>query len=305
MKVFSFIFCFNLIKEVACHADFPLLLLVSFDGFRWDYLMKAKQSNHSTPNFDRLIQNGVILEEPGLLNSFTTETFPNHYTLVTGMFEENHGVVGNEMFDPSVNRTFNRSPVNVEDPFWFNNGTQNSESGCTGPQPIWNVNQKHRMGLFQRRSGVMFWPGSEAAVGGIRPAHWEHYDKTLPNKTRINNVVEWFSTETEPINLGLLYFSEPDHSGHRLGPDDPQMMKLIEELDKLVEYLIKRLQEVGLFDKLNIIITSDHGMAEIKNKVEVPVDQNLFDVYGAYTPVWTVFPKPGKVNYHLEYLLKH
>ena len=271
------------------HTDNSRVLLISFDGFRWDYLDLVKKANRSTPHFDSLVQNGV--KAKWVKNVFITKTFPNHYSIVTGMYEESHGVVGNEMYDPVFNETFHLSNMTQErDPKWWNNGSQGA-----GGEPIWVTNQKDEQSLERRWSGVMFWPGSSAKVRGMHPFHYMDYDGRLPNKTRIDKVVTWFSAPEDPINLGLLYFSEPDGLGHKVGPDSAKMIDMIVELDGLVGYLIEQLKSHGLFEKMNIIITSDHGMAQLKGsvKIDTNIDSRKYKVFGS-SPVWNIMPNDGK-----------
>ena len=278
--------CFDLAYS---HTEHPLLLLVSFDGFRWDYLHKVKcLKGRQTPNFDKLIETGVFVQN-GVKNAYITKTFPNHFSIVTGLYEESHGVIGNTMYDPKFDKYFNiKNASNVADTFWFDNG-EPMYSGF--PEPIWLTNQ-NTGGKHPRRSGVMFWPGSEAK--NMTAYHFMKYDPDLPNKERIDTVVNWFATEDNPINLGLLYFSEPDHTGHSVGPDSEAMIDLIVTLDELVGYLVQKLQEGRLWSRMNLIITSDHGMAEVKEVIALDdiVDKSLYEnINGG--PVWNILPKEG------------
>lgn len=271
------------------HTEHPRVLLISFDGFRWDYVELVKRAGRSTPNFDLLIQNGVKAE--WVKNAFVTKTFPNHYTLVTGMYEESHGVVGNDMYDPVFNETFQINNLTQErDPKWWNNGTKGG-----GGEPIWVTNEKDEQSLERRWSGVMFWPGSAAKVHGVHPFHYMDYDPHLPNKTRIDNIIKWFSAQEDPINLGLLYFSEPDGIGHYRGPDHHEMINMIVELDSLVGYLIGQLRAHSLFENINIIITSDHGMAQVNSSIKIDnnLDSSMYKVFG-HSPVWNILPRDGK-----------
>ncbi|KAK2148499.1 hypothetical protein NP493_3051g00000 [Ridgeia piscesae] len=275
--------------HIETHTKNPRVLLISFDGFRWDYVELAHREGRKTPNFDSLIQNGV--KAKWVKNVFATKTFPNHYTLVTGMYEESHGVVGNEMYDPVFNKTFKMNNFSQEcDPKWWNNGTKGG-----GGEPIWVTNQKDEQSLERRWSGVMFWPGSSAKVHGVHPYHYMDYDASLPNKTRIDNIVKWFSAKEDPINLGLLYFSEPDGLGHSKGPESLQMIDMIVALDRLVGYLIEQLKAYSLFESINIIITSDHGMAQIKSSIKIDdtVNSSTYKVYGS-SPIWNIMPSDGK-----------
>ncbi|XP_070567459.1 ectonucleotide pyrophosphatase/phosphodiesterase family member 5-like [Ptychodera flava] len=221
--------------------DGPLTLLISFDGFRWDYLQKV-----DTPNFDLLISNGSFVPK-GILPTFITKTFPNHFTIATGLYEESHGMVANNMYDPELKEKFHIGDEDSTSSKWWD----------VGAEPIWVTNQKHG-----GSSGVYYWPGSEAEIKGVRPDHYKKYSKTTSFKTRIDGVIDWF-TGDNPINLGLLYFNEPDHTGHQYGPDSDEILDVISMCDNTTGYLIQRLQEADLFDKINILITSDHGMTEL------------------------------------------
>lgn len=258
---------------VKAHSNKPLVLLISFDGFRWDYLKRT-----DTPNFDFIIKNGVTAKK-GIKNVFITKTFPNHYTIVTGLYEESHGIVGNVMFDPKYNETFD---VYNRESKWFDEG-----------EPIWVTNQRQDT---TRRSGVMFWPGDGVTIKGILPYKYKLYDGNYPNESRIDTVVSWFTDEW-PINVGLLYFSEPDGVGHDVGPDSPYLSVTIRALDTLVGHLLKKLREAGLINDINIVITSDHGMASTpKNKIinlDKYIDPTTYRIFTS-NPIGTILPNPGK-----------
>ncbi|KAK3576513.1 hypothetical protein CHS0354_034187 [Potamilus streckersoni] len=262
--------------------ELPKVLLVSFDGFRWDYLLNMTKN---TPNFNRIIKNGVYARR-GLKNCFVTKTYPNHYTIVTGQYEETHGIVGNDFYDPLYNETFMaNNDSQVRDPKWFN----------MGGQPIWVTNQ---LADIERRSGVVYWPGDAASVDGVLPSHYLPYTGYLKNKTRIDTVLDWFTVKN-PINLGLLYFEEPDSIGHIYGPYSEQVVGMVEALDKdVLGYLLHRLEEAELLDKINLIITSDHGMANIsdieKNKIDLDqyVNPLSYRVLNG-NPVISILPVPN------------
>ncbi|XP_077976984.1 ectonucleotide pyrophosphatase/phosphodiesterase family member 5-like [Glandiceps talaboti] len=256
--------------------DGPLTLLISFDGFRWDYLQKTE-----TPNFDQLIADGSFVPD-GIQNSFITKTFPNHFTIATGMWEESHGIVANNMYDPNLKEHFAIGEDGFKDSKWWDNGAE----------PIWVTNQLHG-----GRSGVYFWPGSETKIKGILPYHYMNYSNTTPFKTRVDGIIDWFTAKEDPINLGLLYFNEPDHTGHSKGPDSDEIKTVIEMCDNITGYLIQRLKDVGLYDQMNLIITSDHGMAELDKsrviKLDEYVNRDLYD-YVDHTPVAALNPHDPK-----------
>lgn len=241
-------FCWT-IPHVSAMADddnLPKLLLISFDGFRWDYM---SHPNARLGNFTWIQRHGVHAER-GLKNAFITKTFPNHITLVTGLYEESHGVVGNTMFDPVLNETFNSGTGQVSESKWMDNGGE----------PIWVTNQRqHNMA----RSGAVYWVGDGAIIKGFRPYRYLEFDRDnlLTFQKRIDTIVDWFTDPLYPINLGVLYFEEPDATGHKFGPYSKEIDLKLTELNDLAGYLIKRLNETGLLGKLNVVITSDHGMS--------------------------------------------
>tara|TARA_R110001599_G_scaffold150929_4_gene335480 strand:- start:110456 stop:111655 length:1200 start_codon:yes stop_codon:yes gene_type:complete len=224
----------------------PQLLLISFDGFRADYLSKTE-----TPNFDRLIKNGVTAE--GLIPIFPTKTFPNHYAIATGLYPENNGLIGNNMYDPEMDARYsmgNREAV--ENPDWY--------SG----EPIWNTVEK-----AGKKAGTMFWIGSEAPIQNMRPSHWKSYDGSIPNEARIDTVLKWMTREQDPVDFGTLYFSFVDSQGHRYGPDSEKVIEAIQQADELVGYLLKEMESN---ESINLMIVSDHGMIEVSPSRKVTLD---------------------------------
>ena len=281
------------VTQTTCHSDFPSLLLISFDGFRWDYLIKAKKANKLTPNFDYFIANGVFVDN-GVKNVYITKTFPNHFSIVTGLYEESHGLVANEFYDPVKMEEISIF-AHTKEAYWFDNGTDEYNGY---PEPIWLTNEK-ASGHYKRHSGIVFWPGSEAKGMTVDPDRFFYYDKAknMSFTERIDIAIGWFLTEEKPINLGLIYFNEPDHTGHRVGPDAQEMMELIEELDGVVGYLLTKLRQSNLISKLNVIITSDHGMQYFDKVIELDscVDGSLYRNFGN-GPVMNILPNPGKSN---------
>ncbi|MEE9168300.1 MAG: ectonucleotide pyrophosphatase/phosphodiesterase, partial [bacterium] len=155
--------------EEASDYDFESgLILISLDGFRWDYMEKA-----DTPNLDRLVANGVKAE--GLIPVFPSTTFPNHYSVVTGLFAENHGIVANNMYDPKFDASFGLGNQEaVQDGRWW------------GGEPFWVTVEKQG-----KIAATYFWPGSEAEISGYRPTHYVPYDGSVPNRDRVNHVLAW------------------------------------------------------------------------------------------------------------------
>lgn len=243
---------FILVAAIGCsNADQPVgekVLLISFDGFRHDYLAKTE-----TPNFDALIETGVKSE--GLIPIFPSKTFPNHYAIVTGLYPENSGFIGNNMYDSLMQARFTiRDREAVENPDWY------------GGEPIWNTAEKQG-----KKAGTMFWVGSEAPIQNMRPTHWKTYNESMPDSARIDTVIKWLNYGNEKeVDLATLYFHFTDQVGHRYGPDSDETKEAIQYADDLVGYLIQQLDKNGLRSNTNILIVSDHGMTEIsRNKIIV------------------------------------
>lgn len=242
------------------------LLLISFDGFRHDYFDMAE-----TPNFDRLIRGGV--KAGGLIPVFPTKTFPNHYSIVTGLYPENTGLISNTMYDRERDAYYRIGDREaVEDGYWY--------SG----DPLWNTAEAQ--GLI---AGTLFWVGSEAPVNGEQATYWKVYDDDLPYEARVDTVITWFTQTDKPaVDMATLYFSEVDSRGHNFGTQGPEIIEAIENADRLLGYLLQKLEEAGLSERTNIVIVSDHGMADLSEDKVVLIDQ-LIDITRVqmvdYTPV--------------------
>lgn len=229
------------------------LILISFDGFRHDYLTKTE-----TPNFDHLAAEGVVSD--GLIPVFPTKTFPNYYAIATGLYPENSGFVGNTMYEPQTGAYFRMSNRQaVENPDWY------------GGEPIWNTAEKQG-----KKAGTMFWVGSEAPIQNMRPTHWKTYDGAFPDSARIDTVVHWLNRgDAQEIDFATLYFSFVDTQGHRFGPDSPQVIEAIKKADDLMGYLLEKLREQKLEDGINIIIVADHGMAAVSRERIIVLDEMI------------------------------
>src|SRR5688500_8815255 len=182
-------------------ADRAIVVLISIDGFRWDYL-----DRYQPPHLSRLASQGVRAE--GLIPQFPSKTFPNHYTIVTGLRLANHGIISNNMRDPDIPGEFGMSNRDVQaDPRWW------------GGEPIWNTAE--RQGKI---AAAMFWPGSETAIGGHQPTFWMKFDADLPHRDRVNRILEWLKLpEGKRPSFLTLYYSDVDSAGHSRGPDSDEV----------------------------------------------------------------------------------
>lgn len=228
------------LSPAAAQAREPLVL-ISIDGFRADYLGKGV-----TPVLDRLAAEGV--QAKGLRPSFPSLTFPNHYTLVTGLRPDRHGMVDNVMRDarrPGVTYSMsNRSETN--DRFWWDDA-----------EPIWVTAE--RAGL---KTATMFWPGSESDIRGVRPGTWLTFDKSMPAEARVGRVVEWLGRPgSDRPALVTLYFDDVDTAGHQYGPDSEETRAAVQRIDRAIGVLETRLEQMGL--RANLVIVSDHGMRAV------------------------------------------
>ena len=220
--------------------DAPTVILVSFDGFRHDYL-----DRYPTPNFDRVAAAGVRAD--GLIPSFPTLTFPNHYSIATGQYPARHGLVGNTMYDPGFDATYAmRDREAVGDGRWY------------GGEPIWVTAETQGM-----TTASYFWVGTEAPVAGIRPTRWKPYDGDVPYEARADSVLAWLDLPApERPHLVLLYFSAVDSAGHRHGPDSPEVAAAVARVDAVLGHLLDGIAARPVADRTNVVLVSDHGMAQ-------------------------------------------
>ena len=275
--LFIYLNQFSVVNNHA-HSSEPLLLLISFDGFRWDYL-----NHHNLTNFNSLKEDGAYSDY--IYNNFATVTFPNHWSIVTGLYEETHGIIQNQMYDPKLNSVYDPKFVDSLSDFkWY------AQNNIT--EPIWATNQKHS----KNRLSAAEWIGSDVVVHGEEIISVP-YNQTRPYKDIIDEFIKLFTREEQSINFGAIYFDEPDHTGHLFGPYSKEMADKLLFCDSTLGYLIEQLKDHHLFDKINIIVTSDHGMEKIsKNNtrfLDQYVDINLFNYYGSRS-VWNLFLKNGK-----------
>jgi len=256
--------------------DGQKVLLISIDGFMNEYL-----GRNDTPNFDRFIENGVMAEH--MVPVFPTKTFPNHYSLATGLLVENHGIISNSFPDDSLGARFSFGPPesSPNDERWW------------GGEPIWITAE-----IQGKTSATMFWPGSEASINGVRPTKWVDYDGSVDNYVRIDSVMSWLGPAGEVnADFATLYFSHVDSRGHSYGPNSPEVDEAVVEADRLLGYLMEKIEELGLAGQLNILITSDHGMAELSDDKVIFLDEmiNMDDVRVIdWTPVAMLQPVEGK-----------
>jgi predicted AlkP superfamily pyrophosphatase or phosphodiesterase len=254
----------------------PTVLLISLDGFRYDYLNLYRPVNLNT-----LAAEGVRAR--WMIPSFPSKTFPNHYTIATGLYPQNHGIVENNIYDPVFKAVFTLADRNeVENSRWWLG------------EPIWVTAEKQG-----QRSASVFYPGTEAEIAGTRPSFWRKYDEGTSNEVRVDTILSWLDLPRgqRPTFLAL-YFSDPDDAGHAFGPISDETKKAVLKVDGEISRLIKGLKAREIFSQINLIIVSDHGMATVRWSNAILLDR-LFDLKLASRIFWTreivsIFPKPGK-----------
>lgn len=264
--------------SIAPVRQLPILILISFDGFRHDYL-----SPTLSPNLFDLSLRGT----QGHMESLNiTKTFPNHFSMVTGLYEDEHEIINNKMFDPRLNDTF--KPSTKSESWWNFKGTT---------IPIWTANQIFGTKFDQKRfSGSMMYPGSATPYQNIMPTYLREYSKNANWTDNVETVISWMTNTEKPVNLVTMYFDDPDTTAHVHGPWGEATLEAVKRVDSAAGYLVKRLREKFLADRTNIIFVSDHGMSEVKNLVylsDLGVDTDNFDLHGN-SPDWSVFINPEK-----------
>jgi predicted AlkP superfamily pyrophosphatase or phosphodiesterase len=238
-------------SNAGAQQDKPYVLLISIDGFRYDYA----ERDHAT-NLLAFGKSGVTAK--ALIPSFPTTTFPNHYTIVTGLYPAHHGIVDNLFWDPERNAEFKSS-----------DSASSTGSGWWGGTPLWVLAEQQGM-----RAASFFWVGSDAEIQGTRPTYFYKYDGRIPNEQRVSQVVEWLKLpKAERPHFITLYFSDVDHAGHQFGPDAPQTHAAIQQMDALLAKLFSALRALPI--PLDIFVVSDHGMASVTGDIDVSKLANL------------------------------
>jgi predicted AlkP superfamily pyrophosphatase or phosphodiesterase len=232
------------------HLDKPYVVLVSLDGFRADYL-----DRQDVPNLRRVMQRGT--RATSLMPVFPSLTFPNHYSLVTGLYADRHGIVANSFYDPARRQTYalsNREAVG--DGTWYRG------------EPIWVTAETQGM-----VASCFFWPGSEAAINGIRPTAWRQYDSAVSVEERVTTVLEWLRlpAERQP-HIVTLYFSEVDSASHSVPLDAPSVTTAIHLVDRAIGALVSGIDGLSIRDRIYLLVTSDHGMVETTTPQTVRLD---------------------------------
>lgn len=229
------------------------VILISMDGFRADYWDKVE-----TPYFHELMKRGMTASN--LKPVFPSVTFVNHFSIVTGLFSENHGIVNNSMWDPFTQRAFEiRDISEVDRSEWWEG------------EPLWVTAEKQGV-----KSASMFWVGSSAEIKGVRPTYWLPYDRSFPRLKRVLKVLEWIDLpEEKRPKFITLYFEDADEAGHAHGPESKEVKQAIKNLDEALGLLWEGLKARGIEEDTTLLLLSDHGMAQVERENRIRTSQYI------------------------------
>ena len=251
------------------------VVMLSLDGCRWDYPQMADMHN-----LESIARSGVKMES--LQPSFPSKTFPNHYSLATGLYPDHHGIVQNSFYDPDMDAYYKLSDREAVENAAFYQG-----------EPIWVTAEKQGV-----KTASFFWVGSEAPVQGTYPSQWKKYDHNFPYEARVDSVIAWLSLpEKKRPRLITWYYPEPDGVSHRFSPESIKVKDKLEYLDSLIGNFQKKLATLDIADQVNVIVTADHGMTRTSGDKVIYFDDYInttwLDTSLGGNPMWMFDAKPG------------
>jgi len=250
----------GVLLAAACHGAGPspapspaattrTVIVLGFDGFARRYL-----DADSAPALHALARSGVTAR--AMIPSFPTITFPNFYTLATGLYPDHSGMVNNRFFDPAHDSAFEYKKPIAHEGYWW------------GGEPIWVTAAKQGA-----QAATMFWVGSDAPVGSVRPEFWHSYDHAIAFSARVDTMLAWLDIPAaQRPRLVMGYFEEPDMQGHRHGPDAPETYQAVLRVDSALAQLVRGLESRKMYDGVDIVIVADHGMEQISPEHVVYLD---------------------------------
>ena len=239
----------------------PYVILISADGFRYDYAQMYKATH-----LQALAASGV--QATAMLPSFPSVTFPNHYSMVTGLYPSHEGLVNNSFYDTKTGKTFHYYDKNANNELWYDGAT-----------PLWVLAEQQNL-----LSASFYWVGSDVAIHNVYPTYYYHYNEKIDVHQRIQTVVNWLSLPPEKRpHFITFYFPQVDHQGHKYGPNSPQVDSAVQFIDSAVYQLTEAVKTTGI--KVNYIFVSDHGMTapNIKNPIALTakdIDTSKFIISG-------------------------
>jgi predicted AlkP superfamily pyrophosphatase or phosphodiesterase len=256
----------------------PYVIMISTDGFRYDYAQK-----YNAENLLKLANGGVKAE--AMIPSYPSITFPNHWSLITGLYPSHHGLIDNFFYDYKRKETYAMSSKkNAEDGSWY------------GGTPLWGLAEKQGM-----VSASLMWVGSASDAGGMRPSYYYPYHEKFTPSEKVEKVVNWLKLpEDKRPHFISLYFPEVDGSGHHYGPDTKETETAVHLIDQAIGDLVQKVDGLGL-KNVNFIFVSDHGMIKVDGgtPLEIPavlLDKNRFDFYNSQTLLRVYVKNPDEVK---------
>lgn len=253
------------------------VLLISLDAFRYDYIDRG-----FTPTLDKLADDGV--KAMYLQPAYPSSTFPNHLSIVTGLYPMNHGIIANDFTEYDTGKKFTISDTTSKfDSYWY--------SG----ERFWETCKKNEV-----VSASYFWPGSELNEAIRQPDYYEVYEHNRDYMTRVNGVLSWLDLPKEKRPQFItLYFDAPDSYAHKFGTESEELNQAIKNLDSVINQLFIGLKQRNLFDEINIIIVSDHGMTNLSKERVIEVDKIIPEEFAevtSHTAYSLIEPKEGYVE---------
>ena len=272
---FALIFSFASFAQKPIKDLKPTVILIALDGFRPDYLDK-----YQPKTLNELARNGVRAK--WLIPSFPTKTFPNHYTVATGLYPDNHGIIENNMYDKNFDAEFHLDNEEVRKGRWW------------GGEPIWVTAEKQG-----QRAASYFFPGTDADILGIRPTYNREYNGRVPNELRVDSILSWLDLpQNKRPTMLTIYFSLIDDAGHEFSADAIETRYEVQNIDRSIGRLVDGLKRRKIDKQANLIFFSDHGMATYRRREAVILDE-MFDTELADRVFYVgefvqIFPKDGK-----------
>jgi ectonucleotide pyrophosphatase/phosphodiesterase family member 5 len=255
----------------------PYVIFISFDAFRWDYLNRGL-----TPNIEKIRSEGI--SALSLQPSFPSKTFPNHQSIITGMYPAHHGIIANNFLNPFDSTIYRmKDTTAVKDGRWYLG------------EAFWETAE--RQGI---RTASYYWPGSEMEHLYRRPSISEHYNSNRNYEERVSGVIKWLTMPAEKRpHFITLYFELLDDAGHTFGPNSKSCDESLKKADELIGSLLLKLDEIKMKNDVNVIILSDHGMTEISEDRIINIE-NLLAEYkcrlGDEGPTMMVYPQKEQIH---------
>ena len=253
--------CVWVTLSITLFAGEPYVLMVSFDGFRYDYDTKTE-----TPNLDYMRDHGTKAES--IQPVFPSKTFPNHYALATGAYAATNMITANTFYDYEYDAVYKIADKDkVRDAKWYK------------AEPIWATAERQNV-----KAASYFWVGSEAPTKGYLPSIVKAYDHNFPYMARVDSVMTWLQLpEEKRPHLVMLYFDEPDSDGHKYGPENPDLIPTIKYMDKVLGYILDGIKKLNIADEINLVLVSDHGMTTISQDRIIYLDAHVSDMDAIFT----------------------